>query len=582
VEPKKPALGSKSGSEKRSALWRPTKRQVLWAIGMVVALLTAALLIVNLRPAIWKGLLEERDLTLIAIGVSLAAIIVLLAIGGATRSWTGFRGKTVWDLLQLLIVPLALAVLGLWFAAQQDARQQQIENQRAEAERELAVQRAQDEALQAYLDQMGSLLLGNGLRDSEEGSEERTLARARTLTVLERLDPERRSAVLQFLVEAGLVQSVEERAPLIELRGANLRKVDLSNADLSEADLTDADLSAAELSNADLTDADLTDANVSNANLRQAELSNANLVNANLSGTMLLKADLSEADLTDANLSRAYLRRPDLSRANLRYADLSEANLHYADLSRADLSEADLSGTYLSHANLFHASLSDEPYLSDANLSGANLSEANLYRARGITKEQLEKQTSTLEGATMPDGTVVFSAEFEPPLSFSLSEEWYEEESQIFAAEESPDFIFRDGPEGGALLFTNPLHVFDPSDPSKPKELPAPENAEEWVSWFQSHPNLDTSKPVPASVGDASGKRIDVTVTSRLENFVPLYPLSDGSIIAVYYEGSKDRFVIVDVGGKTVLIDVFAPPDKFDEFLSKAQKVLDTVEWKGE
>src|SRR5215203_1016392 len=48
---------------------------------MVVAFLTIALLIVKLHPEIWKGLLEERNLTLIAIGVSLTAIIVLLAIG---------------------------------------------------------------------------------------------------------------------------------------------------------------------------------------------------------------------------------------------------------------------------------------------------------------------------------------------------------------------------------------------------------------------------------------------------------------------------------------------------------------------
>src|SRR5215211_457731 len=108
--------------------WRPPRRRmgwrvlwrVLWAVGMVVAVLTTGLLIVHLHPEIWKGLLEERNLTLIAIGVSVTAIIVLLAIGGAASSWTGFRGKTVWDVLQLLIVPLALAVIGLWFAAQQE------------------------------------------------------------------------------------------------------------------------------------------------------------------------------------------------------------------------------------------------------------------------------------------------------------------------------------------------------------------------------------------------------------------------------------------------------------------------------
>src|SRR5215217_1323063 len=80
--------------------WRPPSRRlgwgwrVLWAVGMVVAVLTTGLLIVHLHPEIWKGLLEERILTLIAIGVSVTAIIVLLAIAGARRSWTGFQGKT--------------------------------------------------------------------------------------------------------------------------------------------------------------------------------------------------------------------------------------------------------------------------------------------------------------------------------------------------------------------------------------------------------------------------------------------------------------------------------------------------------
>jgi hypothetical protein len=199
---------------------------------MLVALLTTALLIVNLRPEIWKGLLEERILTLIAIGVSLTAIIVLLAIGGATRSWTGLRGKTVWDLLQLLIVPLALAVIGFLFTMQQDIRQQhiedhraqqarKIENQRAEAEQELAKRRAQDEALQAYLNQMSSLL-EKGLRDSDEGAEVRTLARARTLTVLPRLDSSRKEQLLQFLYEAKLIQ---KGSPVIDFDGARARKV---------------------------------------------------------------------------------------------------------------------------------------------------------------------------------------------------------------------------------------------------------------------------------------------------------------------------------------------------------------------
>jgi uncharacterized protein YjbI with pentapeptide repeats len=179
---------------------------------------------------------------------------------------TGFGNKTLWDLLQLLVVPLALAVIGFWFAAQQDARQQHIENQRADAERELAELRAQDEALQAYLDQMSSLLFNGELRTSEADSEVRTLARARTLTVLGRLDPTRKSAVLQFLVEAELVQRVEGRGPIIRLSGANLSGARLSQGTLGE--LSSVSLSRLyNLRGADLSGADLSGANLSKANL---------------------------------------------------------------------------------------------------------------------------------------------------------------------------------------------------------------------------------------------------------------------------------------------------------------------------
>jgi hypothetical protein len=281
-------------------LWRPWRLprrrrgwRVLWAVGMVVAVLTTALLIVDLRPEIWKDLLEGRVLTLVALGFSLTAIVVMLAIAGARRSWTGFQGKTVWDFLQLLIVPLMLVAIGLVFSLQQDARQQRVEDQRADAERKLVQQRAQDEALQAYLDQMNNLLLEHNLRNSKEDGGVRTLARARTLTVLGRLDSERNSAILQFLREAQLISGTD---PVVRLSKSNLRTANLHGTDLSDTLLFGADLHDANLLYADLSDADL-----SGADLRWAYLSKANLSKADLSGVDLSKATgWTEAQLTEA------------------------------------------------------------------------------------------------------------------------------------------------------------------------------------------------------------------------------------------------------------------------------------------
>src|SRR5215204_394528 len=171
--------------------------------------------------------------------------------------WTDFGEKTLWDWLQLLsalAIPVVLAVAGFWFAAWQGERQQAIEAQRANVERVIEDQRAQDTALQAYLDQMTELILEKNLRDSREESEVRTLARARTLTVLGRLGPDRKGSVVQFLYESQLIR---EGNLIIDLENADLSEADLSLDNLIEADLSDANLRGANLSDGNLNEADL-------------------------------------------------------------------------------------------------------------------------------------------------------------------------------------------------------------------------------------------------------------------------------------------------------------------------------------
>src|SRR5215211_219051 len=95
--------------------------------------------------------------------------------------WTGFRRKTVWDWLQLLIIPFVLAVIGFYFtSAQEYAHQQELEARRAKAERAIEEQRLQNATLQTYLAGMRELLLDKHLRTSED-SEVCAVARADAL-----------------------------------------------------------------------------------------------------------------------------------------------------------------------------------------------------------------------------------------------------------------------------------------------------------------------------------------------------------------------------------------------------------------
>src|SRR5918994_1471968 len=215
------------------------------------------------------------------------------------RAWTlkTLGGKTVWDWLQflgVLAIPVVIAVGGWMFNWQQNIRQNDLEEKRASNEQALENQRAQDTALQAYLDQMSQLMLEGNLRGSEEGSEVRTLARARTRTVLARLDGRRKGSVVQFLYEASLLKKEHPvvSLSLVSLRGADLSRLSLKGAYLTNAILNKADLSGAELNGANLRRAILNDADLSEAYLAEANLSGAELIGANMRGAYLKEADL--------------------------------------------------------------------------------------------------------------------------------------------------------------------------------------------------------------------------------------------------------------------------------------------------
>jgi uncharacterized protein YjbI with pentapeptide repeats len=372
---------------------------------LVIALVALGWLVVNLYPDIWQEISRKRVATVIGIVVALTVIIVLLAFGGASLGWTGFSDKKLWDWLQLLsalAIPVVLAVAGFWFTTQQNARQQKIEDRRAEAEQELAAQRAQDEALQTYLGQVGTLLLKEDLRSAEEGSDVRTLARARTLTVLGRLGPDRKRTVIEFLYEASLINGDN---PAIPLNNANLSGIDLSSRYLKDRRITgDPNLEGINLSGADLGEADLRSANLTEADLSGADLSEADLRWAYLYDAKLFRADLREADLSGANINNG-LPPDDLvhvSKADTSVVSLQGADLSSADLSGAEqlLSGADLSGVDLSNADLKSAVLPPRG-LPDVDLSGADLRGADTLF---ITPKKLAQQAKSLKGATMPNG----------------------------------------------------------------------------------------------------------------------------------------------------------------------------------
>jgi uncharacterized protein YjbI with pentapeptide repeats len=189
---------------------------------------------------------------------------------------TGFEDKTLWDWLQLLgilAIPLVVAGATLLFSIQQA----NLANQQHEADRQQALDQQQAAILQTYLDSVQDLLLHNNLLKSSlidtnnPYYDVAILARARTLTALQGLDPMRKGRLLQFIDEALLIGFMDDQGklhiPIIILSGADLSFADLSFVYLRGADLSGANLRGAKLGGAFLTGTNFTGADLSGADL---------------------------------------------------------------------------------------------------------------------------------------------------------------------------------------------------------------------------------------------------------------------------------------------------------------------------
>lgn len=265
---------------------------------------------------------EERPLTLLLLMVTLVVLGWVLWQTIWAKN-TGFGTKTLWDWLDLLIIPIVLAVAAFLLNRSERRAEQEIAAQRTAREWKIAADKRHQEALEAYFERASALIFEHVTYKTEEGGSPVPVFKSfdfglvlttQTHAVLRALDGKRKGQVLQFLANSDLISTV--RPPIVNLSKAELRFVDMIvgnprdwGADqwnkallLRYVDTYHGQVAwSADLANVNLSGADLYQAALILTNLRGSFLKNAYLREA-----LLLGANLSEADLTEADVSSAY------------------------------------------------------------------------------------------------------------------------------------------------------------------------------------------------------------------------------------------------------------------------------------
>jgi uncharacterized protein YjbI with pentapeptide repeats len=292
----------------------------------------------------------------------------------------------------MLGIPPAASIGALLAFLSNYILQKSRESDQRSREETLEVERQQEAALAAYTDKMTDLMIENNLHELSNDPEGRRIAQALTISILLRLDAWHKRRVLKFVYTLGLI---EKDKPLLDLRNASI-----DNANLYELSLRKAHLRRVDLRGADLIGADLQNSDLSLADLRGATLGRANLRGVNLRCANLLPYDEEHPERWSWH---KLAEIDDLSQEERLVVGRRLRGLHQTNLREAILESARLRNAYLAGADLTAANLR-KAHLDGSDLTKTNMRGADLTGCMGITNEQLEKQASSLEGATMPTG----------------------------------------------------------------------------------------------------------------------------------------------------------------------------------
>ncbi len=329
--------------------------------------------------------------------IGIGVLLIFLFIYLYDQPWTGFgKGvgnnvqsnspKTLWDWLELIIVPISLSLIA-WFFKKSEIK----------TEKAISLEKNREGELYSFYDYVQNIHFSTDLNDNRTKEMVSVLASARAKVIIGNLDVKRKASFIKFLYEVGFINIdgpiiVFDRPDFsgINLDNNSLFKMTIRGADFSNSSFEFSTLSFsifsgscfskssfyfAQLQRAYFDWCEVDSADFSHANLEKASLgrligknpnfSNAYLVEAHLIGAYLYKANFQKANMTQSILCRSKFISANFSYTDLSYADFTDANLMYANLKGANLEGTKFVRTIISQRQLNRAKTYEGAIIED-------------------------------------------------------------------------------------------------------------------------------------------------------------------------------------------------------------------------
>jgi uncharacterized protein YjbI with pentapeptide repeats len=351
---------NKFGFPKKGKKWANYFLILLFFLGIVIAFLTDSIpfLIID----------EPRKLVLVVVLLWLIIAVVALTSNIVSNfKWSGFQKKSLWDWLQLLVVPSMLAFGAFYLNYSSEAR-----------DKKLADEQHKQEVVKDYFSKMQSLILEEKrIRISETPSEQikrdyysknsssskdqqklspesQSIARALTLAVLDEVNGSQKGKIIAYLAEAGLI---EQPTPAIRLNSANLKEIILEDINLDKVMINYANMTGANMTDVTFRNSDISYSDLSNSTLKNVNFNNPNYIEDQIKApktagvTKIGSVNLKGSTIIDGNFNFTNLQTSTTTNkglnfdgATLKYTTEDKAKNFKSLILNSDFSNACFSG----------------------------------------------------------------------------------------------------------------------------------------------------------------------------------------------------------------------------------------------
>ncbi|CAF1217510.1 unnamed protein product [Didymodactylos carnosus] len=213
-----------------------------------------------------------------------------------SRTRCGLRLENVLKVGAAFLVPFMIGIFTIVTTMQQnlDNKQNRLNDlEIAACNRDQANELQKDVVYAACIKDISELFMKDSHNLSENEQQNRyAFASAKTMTTLEQIDGKRKTYLIKFLYQAGLL---DKRKTVVDLSGANLNGTDLGGSLDTPLSLNYITLRYVSLLNASFVNVNLKDADFSGSILNGANFTSANLAKTNFTGCDLIQADFRGA-----------------------------------------------------------------------------------------------------------------------------------------------------------------------------------------------------------------------------------------------------------------------------------------------